>query len=79
MLREPLQLENRMVHVGASLGMAIFPDDAPDMESLCIAADLRMYDNKRQNAVSEEHPPKATPPANGQAKPKGEGRISLQL
>jgi diguanylate cyclase (GGDEF)-like protein len=79
MLREPVQLENRTVQIGASLGMAIFPDDARDMESLCIAADLRMYDNKRENAISEEHPPKATPPANGQAKPKAEGRISLQL
>jgi len=59
MLREPLQLENRMVHVGASLGMAIFPDDAPDMESLCIAADLRMYDNKRQNAVSPKLQPRS--------------------
>jgi len=43
LLREPLQLGNRLVQVGASIGVAIFPDDAQDMESLCIAADLRMY------------------------------------
>jgi diguanylate cyclase len=58
MLTEPMQLENQTVHIGASLGMAIFPDDAPDMESLCIAADLRMYDNKRENAVSPKVRPK---------------------
>jgi diguanylate cyclase len=59
MLTEPMQLENQTVHIGASLGMAIFPDDAPDMESLCIAADLRMYDNKRENAVSPKVHPKS--------------------
>ncbi|HEY2859137.1 MAG TPA: GGDEF domain-containing protein [Terracidiphilus sp.] len=47
LLEEPLVLEGRQVHVAASLGVAIFPDDAPDLESLCIQADLRMYDNKR--------------------------------
>ncbi len=26
--------------------MAVFPDDATDIEALCIAADLRMYDDK---------------------------------
>jgi diguanylate cyclase (GGDEF)-like protein len=57
MLKEPMQLENRTVRIGASLGVAIFPDDAPDMESLCIAADLRMYDNKRENAdLEKDHP-----------------------
>ncbi len=46
MLREPVQLEGHSVQVGASIGVAVFPDDAHDMESLCIAADLRMYDEK---------------------------------
>ncbi len=49
LLKEPLQLEGRTVRVGASLGLAVFPDDASDMEALCIAADMRMYDNKREN------------------------------
>ena len=72
MLREPIQLENRTVHIGASLGMAIFPDDAPDMESLCIAADLRMYDNKRENAVSVKlHPKSEVSPV-----PQAENRMS---
>jgi GGDEF domain-containing protein len=42
------------------VGIAIFPDDSTDMESLCIAADLRMYDNKHQAAATEN----ATPPPN---------------
>jgi diguanylate cyclase (GGDEF)-like protein len=45
-LNEPLNVEGRNVRVGASIGVALFPDDASDMEALCIAADLRMYDEK---------------------------------
>jgi len=45
-LNEPMEVNGRMVWVGASVGVAVFPDDANDMESLCIAADLRMYNQK---------------------------------
>ncbi|MGO9775211.1 MAG: diguanylate cyclase domain-containing protein [Terracidiphilus sp.] len=48
LLEEPLQLDDHTVRIGASVGIAIYPDDAADMESLCIAADLRMYENKHQ-------------------------------
>ena len=51
LLEQPLTLEDRVVQVGASLGMAVFPEDGQDMESLCIRADLRMYDNKRGPTV----------------------------
>ncbi|HWE86731.1 MAG TPA: diguanylate cyclase [Terracidiphilus sp.] len=51
LLKEPLQLKDRLVKVDASMGVAIFPDDAQDMEQLFIKADLRMYDFKR-NASS---------------------------
>jgi diguanylate cyclase len=47
LLEQPIGLENCYVTVGASLGIAVFPDDAEDQESLCIKADLRMYDFKR--------------------------------
>lgn len=47
-LNAPLQLSSRTVWVGASIGVALFPDDAQDMESLCIAADLRMYTEKNE-------------------------------
>ena len=74
MLKEPIELENQTVQIGASLGVAIFPDDAADMEALCIAADLRMYDNKRQNAVLEKnHPKSAFSSAHG-AKKRNSGR-----
>lgn len=45
-LNEPLRVHDQTVWVGASIGIAVFPDDALDVEALCIAADLRMYDEK---------------------------------
>lgn len=42
-LREPIMLSGRPVSVGASIGIAVFPEDAPDTDALCIEADLRMY------------------------------------
>ena len=46
MLEEPLQVGEHTLKVGASIGVAVYPDDAADIEALCIAADLRMYDDK---------------------------------
>jgi diguanylate cyclase (GGDEF)-like protein len=46
LLKEPLLLGDRAVRISASIGIAIFPEDASDMESLCVAADLRMYEDK---------------------------------
>jgi diguanylate cyclase (GGDEF)-like protein len=47
LLDPPILLEGNTVQIGASVGIAIFPDDGGDAESLCIAADLRMYAGKR--------------------------------
>ncbi len=46
LLEEPFEFDGHSVRVGASVGIAVFPDDASDAESLCIAADLRMYAGK---------------------------------
>ncbi len=58
LLDNPFQLEGHTVRVGATVGIAVFPQDAPDAESLCIAADLRMYDGKR---VSRDSGPVESP------------------
>jgi diguanylate cyclase len=52
LLEEPFTFDGKAVQVGASVGIAVFPDDAKDAESLRIAADLRMYAGK--NAAREE-------------------------
>jgi diguanylate cyclase (GGDEF)-like protein len=48
MLAEPFELGSQTLHIGASIGIALFPEDAADGEGLCIAADLRMYDFKHR-------------------------------
>lgn len=48
LLNQPLQLENHEVRVGASVGIAMFPEDGPTCEALRIAAELRMYEQKYQ-------------------------------
>ncbi len=45
-LDEPLEIDGRSIQIGASVGVAVYPDDAAEMEALCIAADMRMYDEK---------------------------------
>jgi diguanylate cyclase len=52
LLDEPVTFGGKAVQVGASVGIAVFPDDARDAESLRIAADLRMYAGK--NAARED-------------------------
>jgi diguanylate cyclase (GGDEF)-like protein len=57
LLKEPLRLGDHTVRVGASVGIAVFPEDASDMETLCIAADLRMYDAKNEARGLGKQPP----------------------
>jgi diguanylate cyclase (GGDEF)-like protein len=46
LLDEPVTFGGKELRVGASVGIAVFPDDAADSESLRISADLRMYAGK---------------------------------
>jgi len=46
LLEKPLEVENHTVAVGASVGVAIYPDDADTAETLRIAADRSMYADK---------------------------------
>jgi len=45
-LAEPFDIGGRALRIGASVGVAVYPDDAEEMEALCIAADMRMYGEK---------------------------------
>jgi diguanylate cyclase len=53
LLHEPMRVKDRPIKVGGSLGVAMYPDDAADMESLCIRADLLMYEDKRANSKGD--------------------------
>jgi diguanylate cyclase len=46
LLNEPFELDGHRVRIGASVGIAVYPEDALSAEALCIAADRRMYTEK---------------------------------
>jgi diguanylate cyclase (GGDEF)-like protein/PAS domain S-box-containing protein len=46
LISEPMILKGHTVRVGASLGIAFYPDDAQDMETLLKRADAAMYSAK---------------------------------
>lgn len=51
-LDKPIVLAGTTLLIGASIGIAVFPDDAEDFDSLCIEADLRMYQIKQQRSTT---------------------------
>ena len=57
LLDTPLQLGDVAIPICASIGIALFPDDANDAEGLCIAADLQMYDYKHRHGRIDPNQP----------------------
>lgn len=53
LLEHPFELNEYSIRAKASVGIAIYPDDALDAKSLCIRADMRMYEDKH-GEVSQE-------------------------
>lgn len=54
LLNQPMELEGHLVQIGASVGIAVYPEDAKALETLCIAADLRMYNAKHGSPALAE-------------------------
>ncbi|MFH7764636.1 diguanylate cyclase domain-containing protein [Acinetobacter sp. BSP-28] len=44
----PFIFENFQLSMGASIGLAVYPEDAQGLEQLLECADLKMYENKRE-------------------------------
>jgi diguanylate cyclase (GGDEF)-like protein len=55
-LAEPFELSGRRIRIGASIGIAVFPEDAHDVDSLCIAADMKMYVAKQDHREAALRP-----------------------
>ncbi|MBV5295167.1 MAG: diguanylate cyclase [Curvibacter lanceolatus] len=49
-LSQPITVESLRLHVGASIGVALCPDDGDQAEALLRQADLAMYARKKQRA-----------------------------
>jgi len=52
-LRAPMRIEERQLQIGASIGVAVFPDDADNGEAMFVAADCDMYEQKRGSRKKE--------------------------
>lgn len=50
-LEAPMTVDGQALHIGASLGLALYPLDAAEPEALTRRADLAMYDCKRRKAT----------------------------
>lgn len=70
LLKEPQQVGDHTVRIGASVGVAVYPEDASSMESLCIAADLRMYDAKHNTGSFGKQSAPSAPSALLNVEPK---------
>jgi diguanylate cyclase (GGDEF)-like protein len=77
LLSEPMQLGEHTVQIGASVGIAVFPEDSSDSESLCIAADLRMYNDKRNSVDEGADAPSAV--AAPYSEPAPQAKAALQM
>jgi diguanylate cyclase (GGDEF)-like protein len=64
-LAQPLEYDGQALEVGASIGIAIFPDDGEEMAVLRKRADVAMYEAKRKGRGRYDwaSPPKAGAPA----------------
>ncbi|RDE24758.1 EAL domain-containing protein [Motiliproteus coralliicola] len=51
-IQEPIELVGQQLHVGASIGIALYPDDGEDAETLLRHADMAMYQAKEQGRNS---------------------------
>lgn len=69
LLKEPLELDGRPVSVGASVGIAMFPNDAGDVDELCRVADMRMYQDKHGSNGYVAHAAPSVPDPSSATKP----------
>ena len=54
LLETPIQVGEHSLNISASIGLAVYPDDAQDIQSLCVFADQQMYNTKRTTKVQLE-------------------------
>lgn len=52
LITTPFTIANQLLHIGASIGISVFPDDVAEIESLIRNADMAMYTVKEQGRNS---------------------------
>ena len=51
-MNEPAFLENTDLKIGASIGLAFYPNDSLEMQNLIEIADFNMYSEKKKRKLS---------------------------
>ncbi len=77
LIAEPMTIEGHVIRVTTSIGIAVFPNDADEFETLSRAADVAMYRAKREGrntwrfhvSMLDDAPPVATEVGDRQAGP----------
>jgi diguanylate cyclase (GGDEF)-like protein/PAS domain S-box-containing protein len=46
LMREPIEVDGKVFHIGASVGISLYPSDAEDFDALLSQADMAMYHSK---------------------------------
>lgn len=55
-IQEPIDYQGLQLRVGASIGMALYPDDGTDLDQLLHAADGHMYNDKTDRKTAASRP-----------------------
>jgi diguanylate cyclase (GGDEF)-like protein len=56
-IEQPFAFEDRLIPLGASIGVAVFPNDGAELDSLLEHADQAMYRTKRERRAPAPAPP----------------------
>ena len=76
-IKEPLQIDDQLIEIGASLGIAIYPQDGEDALTLITRSDVAMYEAKRQKVGVLVYQPEMGEGKNEAVVLKGELRRAL--
>ena len=75
-LSEPIVYQDHHLSVGASIGIALFPDHGIEVEVLMLAADLAMYESKASGGNTWRFSSPTAEPARGKYRP-GVAQVSV--
>jgi diguanylate cyclase (GGDEF)-like protein len=78
-LAAPSQIDNHLISLSASLGIALFPEDGDDAATLITRADAAMYSCKKQGGGNFQFYSEASFRALSLPRPSGEARDELSM
>lgn len=75
LLEAPIQVGDHSLNISASIGIAVYPTDAQEIQSLCVVADQQMYAAKRTAQIALDTQSDARTPRPSPSIPKVQTRV----